>query len=99
MNISNYNGTQNGRSRLKKRRITGLFIIAGIVLLGAYIIGILTSDEPQYRMRATVIEENHVLKEQIAELESEIEDLKAELRNMASPEPTEKLTSPRQTEE
>ena len=79
MNISDFGNTQSGKSRLKKRRLTGLIVIAVIILLGAYLIGILTTDRPEYQMRATAIEENHILKERIAELEEEIQILNDKL--------------------
>lgn len=97
MNISDFGNTQSGKSRLKKRRITGLIVIAVIILLGAYLIGILTTDRPEYQMRATAIEENHILKERIAELEAENEELKEQLNAIPTPEPTENADTPRST--
>jgi hypothetical protein len=48
-------------------------------------------------MRATAIEENHILKERIAELEAENEELKAQLNAIPTPEPTENADTPRST--
>lgn len=99
MNISNFNNTQNGKARLRRHRFTGLVIIALIILAAAYIIGILTTDQPEYRMRATAIEENHILKERIAELEAENADLKAQLEAAPTPAPSGEPETPRSSED
>lgn len=109
MNISDYSGMHSTKRRTGKRRIVGIIIIAVILLLGAFIVGILTSDEPEYRMRLTAIEENHVLKEQISELEERVAELEEQLNSLPTPIPSEETedtsetdeknrTSPRQTQ-
>lgn len=102
MNINDY-GTINGEKRRERRRkITGIFIILVILLAGIYILGILTSDGPEYQMRASTIEENHILKEQVAELTEEVEQLKKELAEKDSiistmPEPDSEAPQPTPT--
>lgn len=106
MNINDY-GTINGeKRRARRRKITGIVIILIILLAGTYVLGILTSDGPEYQMRASTIEENHVLKEQVEELKEEVEQLKKELEEKDSiistmpepdiedPGPTPASTSP-----
>lgn len=80
MDISNYGTSYGKKSRVKRHRITGIIVIFLILFIGISVVGILTSDGPEYKMRASTIEENHILKEQIAELTEENERLKSELQ-------------------
>lgn len=79
MNINGYGTMHSEKSRTRRRRVTGIVIIVAILLIGTGIIGVLTSDGPEYQMRATAIEENHILKEQVAELTKKVEKLEKEL--------------------
>lgn len=94
MDIYNY-GTMSGeKSRKKRRRITGIVIILIILFAGIGAVGVLTSNGPEYQMRKSVIEENHTLKEENAELTNRIEQLEKELQEKedyieALPEPEE----------
>ncbi len=81
------------KSRRKRRRITGVIVIAVILVTGLAVLGVLTSDGPEYQMRLSTIEENHALKEKIAELEDEVADLKKELKKAQS-EPDEASEMP-----
>lgn len=87
----------SSRNRRKRRRITGVVVIAVILVTGLAVLGILTSDGPEYQMRLSTIEENHALKEKVAELEDEVADLKKELKKAQSvpTETPEMPTSPR----
>ena len=78
MNMQNYGSMQGEKMRRTRRKIVGATIILVILLAGIYILGILTSDGPQYQMRTSMLEENHMLKEQVAELEEQIKDLEKE---------------------
>lgn len=79
MNKNGY-GTVNGEKRRNKRRkITAIIVILVILLAGLYVLGLFTSDSPEYQMRQSAIEENHILKEQVSELEDEVKRLKKEL--------------------
>ena len=95
MDIQSYATFQGSKNRKKRRRIIGVIIIIVILLCGLFTLGILTSDGPEYQLRQSIIEENHALKEQIAELEDEIHDLEKELKQAQSePLPTEDITEP-----
>lgn len=80
MNIQSYGNTQSKKRRKAKRYITGICIILFIIFASLFIIGIFTSDSAEYKMRVTAIEENHILREEISELNDEIERLKGELK-------------------
>lgn len=97
---------QGERLRARRRRITGIVIILVILFTGLFITGVLTSDGPEYQMRASAIEENHILKEQIAELEAEVKKLKKELNEkedyistLPSPEPESETESEAESDE
>ena len=72
MNIQNYGKISSGRDKKIKKKIKGIIIILLIILAGAFIIGVLTDDGPEYQKHASVISENRNLKAQVAELQSEI---------------------------
>lgn len=79
MNINGYGSLGGNRRKSNRKKLTGIIIICLILFAGIYTVGIITSDSPEYQMRANAIEENHVLKEQVAELTEETERLKEEL--------------------
>ncbi len=87
-----YGIAQADKNRQRKRMVKGGIIICVILLLGLYIVGVLTSDAPEYRMRASAIEENHILKERVAELEEKVRILEKELKTAQTvvPSDTEK---------
>ncbi len=87
MNIQNYGKISSGRDKKLKRRINGIIIAVIILLAGAFVIGVLTDDGPEYQERYSAIEENHALKEQVAQLRSEVAHLEnrvAELEGQVS---------------
>lgn len=84
MDMQGYSIGYAEKSRKKHRRIVGGVIIALIILVCIYVVGILTSEGAEYQMRATAIEENHILKEQVAELEERVAELEAELEKAQS---------------
>ncbi len=95
MDIQNYATFQGSTNRKRRRRIIGCIVIAAIVLCGLFVLGTLTSDGPEYQERQSIIEENHALKERVAELEDEIQALEKKLKKaQAEPEPTDDVTSP-----
>ena len=75
MNTQEYIGFNGGRRRRLKRRIIGIIITILIILAAAFVIGKLTEDSAEYQLRASLIEENRVLREQVAELTSRIDEL------------------------
>ncbi|MBQ3124053.1 MAG: hypothetical protein IJC09_01345 [Clostridia bacterium] len=97
MDIYNY-GTMSGeKKRKRKRHIAGIVIILIILMVGIGAVGVLTSNGPEYQMRKSIIEENHALKEENAELTNRIEKLEKELQEKedyieALPEPEETET-------
>lgn len=79
MDIQYYSDGRGNKRNNLKRRIKGIILILVIILVAAGIIGILTDDNAEYKMRQSTIEENHVLKEQVEMLTEEVETLKAQL--------------------
>lgn len=79
MDLHVYKSISNERKRKKPNKIVGIIIILIILLTGTAVVGILTSTGPQYQMRQTAIEENHILREEIADLKAEIEQLKEDI--------------------
>lgn len=75
MGIQNYGKVEKGRYKKLKKRITGIVIIALIAVVGAGVIGVLVSDGEGYQQYVSVIEENHTLKERVAELEAQVAEL------------------------
>ncbi|MDD6563889.1 MAG: hypothetical protein PUF08_02285 [Clostridiales bacterium] len=82
MNMQNYGSMQGKKTRRTRRKIVGGIIILVILLAGLYILGVLTSNGPEYQMRTSMLEENHTLKEQVAELEEKIEGLEKEIESL-----------------
>ena len=98
MGIESFGNYRAEKQRRAKRKITGIIIAALIILAGAYVIGILTSDGENYKLREDVIAQNHELKQQIEELTEEVAELKSELAIAESATPTpdpDERTSPR----
>ncbi len=79
MNTNNYGKLGRGRRLKLKRRITGLIIAALIICVAAFIIGKLTENSAEYQLRASLVEENRVLREQVTDLQAQIDGLKNEL--------------------
>lgn len=77
--MQSYGNTQSRKHRKVRRAVTGIVIIILIVLAAAFAIGIIASDGDDYNKHVTAIEENHLLRARITELEEEIDALKAEL--------------------
>ena len=75
MNIQNYSRAKTGRHKKLSRRITGIIIAALIILIGAFTIGKLTENSAEYQLRASLVEENRVLREENAALKEQITDL------------------------
>lgn len=98
MGIQIFGSYESKKQKRIKRSVSGIVIVALIVLAGAYVIGILTADNDAYRLREDVIAQNHELKQEIAELSDEVKKLKAELATAESATPTpdpDIRTSPR----
>lgn len=89
MNMQNYGSMQGKKTRRTGRKIVGGIIILVILLAGLYILGVLTSNGPEYQMRTSMLEENHTLKEQVAELEEKIEGLEKEIESLKAYSDTE----------
>ena len=89
MNMQNYGSMQGKKTRRTGRKIVGGIIILVILLAGLYILGVLTSNGPEYQIRTSMLEENHMLKEQVAELEEQIEDLEKEIESLKAYSDTE----------
>ena len=79
MTIEYYGNTKTQRKRLMRRRIVGIVSIVVIILLGVWIIGVLTDSGAGYEKRLTAIEENHSLRAENEELKAEVERLTAQL--------------------
>lgn len=79
MSIHNFGKIEGGRLRKLKKRITGLIIAFIIIIAAAAAIGILTSNGEEYQQRATLLEENHSLREQIQDLQAQVTDLQGQL--------------------
>ena len=75
MGIQNYGKVGTGKYKKLKKRIIGLVIIAAVIVVAAGVIGVLVSDGEGYQQYVSVIEENHALKEQVAELEAQVAEL------------------------
>ena len=75
MGIQNYGKVGTGKYKKLKKRIIGLVIIAAVIVVAAGVIGVLVSDGEGYQQYVSVIEENHALKEQVAELEAQVTEL------------------------
>ncbi len=98
MGTESFGNYRAEKHRRAKRKIAGIITVALIMLVGAYVIGILTSDSDDYKLREDVISQNHELKQQVEELTEEVEELKAELDRAESATPTpdpDERTSPR----
>lgn len=98
MDIYGYGTMQGEKNRKKRRRITGIVIILIILFVGIGAVGVLTSNGPEYQMRKSVIEENHILKEENANLTSKIEKLEKELKEKEDYIETLPESEPEETE-
>ena len=95
MDIQNYSRANSSRSKKTRRRITGIIIAAVIILAGAFAIGKLTENSAEYQLRASLVEENRVLreenemlKEQIADLENQITEKDEYIGSIPTAAPT-----------
>ncbi|MCH5213377.1 MAG: hypothetical protein J1G06_10220 [Oscillospiraceae bacterium] len=79
MNIQNYSKANSSRHRKLKRRIIGLAAAAVIILAGAFAIGKLTENSAEYQLRASLVEENRVLREENDMLKEQITDLQNQI--------------------
>ena len=71
---------RGGRKKLRRRMIAAgaaLFVI----LAGAFIIGKLTEDSPEYRLKVSLVEENRILHEQVDELTAYVNELQRTVSN------------------
>ena len=75
MNIQNYGKAAGSRNKKLRRRLFGLAAAAVIILAGAFVIGKLTEDSAEYQLRASLVEENRILREQNSELREQIDQL------------------------
>ena len=75
MNIQNYSKAKTSRHRKLQRKITGIIIAALIILIGAFVIGKLTENSAEYQLRASLVEENRVLREENEQLKEQVSDL------------------------
>lgn len=74
MAAQNYGTVQSGRYRKLKKRIIGIIIIAVIVIIAVGLIGVLAGNSAEYQKRVSILEENHRLKEENAQLQQQIAD-------------------------
>ena len=82
MNIQIYKKANTGKRKKLKKQITGLIII-GIVLISAlWIIGIFAGDSDEYNERVSILEENHMLRQKLTELETENAGLKTRIAEL-----------------
>lgn len=79
MDIQNYGKANSSRNKKTKRRITGIIIAAVIILAGAFTIGKLTENSAEYQLRASLVEENRVLREENEMLKNQIGDLENQI--------------------
>ena len=81
------------REKLKKK-FTGLMIVAVIIIIALSAIGILAGDSEGFLQRSAILEENHMLKQRVSELETEAAALQTRISELESyiaqpPEQTE----------
>ena len=79
MSVEYYGNTKTQRARALRRRIIGIISIILVILLGAWIIGVLTDNGAGYQERLSAIEENHTLRAENEELKAEVERLTSQL--------------------
>lgn len=79
MNSGYYSNIKSHRNRIAKRRITGIIIIIAIILAGVGIVGVLTDNGAGYQERVDIIKENQKLRSENAQLSEENEMLKTQL--------------------
>ncbi len=75
-----YGNIRTEKRRKRMRYIKGLILIVIIVLLGIWLIGVLTDKGAGYQERVDIINENIALKSRVAELEAENEGLEKDLQ-------------------
>ncbi len=75
MKIKTYSGLRITDRRRVRRKITGAAIVVFIILAAVFVIGKLTENSAEYQLRASLVEENRALREQVAELSERISEL------------------------
>ena len=104
MNIQNYGKANNSRHKKLRRKIIGLITAAVIILAGAFAIGELTENSAEYQLRASLVEENRVLreennmlKEQIAQLQDQITEKDEYIESIPTSAPTDEPSEEEET--
>jgi cell division protein FtsB len=106
MAIQSYGRIKEGRYRKLKKRITGLIIIAVIIIVAFGIIGVLAGNSAEYQERVSILQENHQLREENEELKAQIEALQGQvdekdayIASIPEPEPEQEQETEENTEE
>ena len=81
-----YSAFNSDKKRKKHRRIIGIVVLIIVILSGLYALGIVT-DGKEYTERSEIIQENHVLRERVVELEEKVSELEKELKAIPDAEP------------
>ena len=82
MNIQIYKKTDIGKRKKLKKQISGIIIIGIVFITALWIIGVFASNSEEYRTRVSILEENHMLKQKVAELETSNAGLEARLAEL-----------------
>ena len=82
MNIQGYKKIDNGKRKKLKKKITAIVLIGIIVIVALSLIGILAGDSQGYIERVSILEENHMLNQKVAELETKSATLEARVREL-----------------
>jgi hypothetical protein len=82
MNIQFYNKTDIGKRKKLKKQISGIIIIGIVFIAALWIIGIFAGNSEEYRSRVSILEENHMLKQRVTELETSNAGLEARLAEL-----------------
>ena len=81
MDTQRYVTFRRGSKKKLRRRVIAAGAALLVILAGAFVIGKLTEDSPEYRLKVSLVEENRILREQVDELTAYVNELQRTVSN------------------